>query len=158
MNIYLWLNNEQKGPFTAEMLKASVASKQMSPDQTACIEGGAEWKPLCKLIDLSNPPVVAEPPPQKETKVAAPEVIDEHNIDRRSVWGEVLTIFGGMLAVIFFIGLVCLFPENTRPAAPALLIVGAAGALQCFFFSFLVDVFTDIRWFLKKIAENQSQD
>ena len=158
MNIYLWLNNEQKGPFTAEMLKASVASKQMSPDQTACIEGGAEWKPLCKLIDLSNPPVVAEPPPQKETNGAAPQEVDELGINRRSGWADVLKFFGSASILLFFAGFFCLMSVNTRPAAPALLIVGAAGAIQCFFFSFLVDVFTDIRWFLKKIAENQSQD
>jgi hypothetical protein len=47
MNFYLWLNNEQKGAFIAEMLKTSVASKQMSRNQKACIEGGTEWKPLC---------------------------------------------------------------------------------------------------------------
>jgi hypothetical protein len=153
MNIYLWLNNEQKGPFTAEMLKASVASKQMSPNQTACIEGGTEWKLLCQLIDLSNPPVAAEPPPQKETKVAAPEVIEEYNIDRRSGWSGGLNGLGLFCIFLFFMGIVF-----SKQFGPTLLIVGAAGALQCFFFAFLINVFTDIRWFLKKIAENQSQD
>ena len=158
MNIYLWLNNEQKGPFTAEMLKASVASNQMSPNQTACIEGGTEGKPLCQLIDLSNPPVAAEPPPQKETKAATPQVIDEYNIDRRSGWSGGLTALGLFSILLFFIGIVCFNDRTAAPFAPTLLIVGAVGALQCFFFAFLVDVFTDIRWFLKKIAENQPRD
>jgi hypothetical protein len=110
------------------------------------------------LIDLSNPPVVAEPPPKKETKVEAPKVIDEYNIQKRPEWADASKFFRAISLLLIFLSVVCVFSEKTAMAAPAFFIVGAVGALQCFFFSFLVDVFTDIRWFLKKIAENQLPD
>jgi hypothetical protein len=34
--------------------------------------------------------------------------------------------------------------------------VGLAGGIQCFFFSFLIEIITDIRWFLKKLVDAKS--
>jgi len=36
-----------------------------------------------------------------------------------------------------------------------ILVAGIAFGLQAFFFAFLVDVFTDIRWFLKRLVDKQ---
>jgi hypothetical protein len=35
------------------------------------------------------------------------------------------------------------------------LAIGAAGAIQSFLFAFLIDLFTDIRWFLKKLVDGR---
>jgi len=72
----------------------------------------------------------------------------------RSGWSLTFTLLGwiGVIA-----GCACgvFYFDASRDTQSSLLtgaIAGIAGGLQALLFGFLIDVFTDIRWYLKKIA------
>lgn len=76
-------------------------------------------------------------------------------ITRRSGWSGFLTALG---IVNFIIGLGgCMVTGDRIDTGTPLifLVVGMAVGLQCLFFSFLVNVFTDIRWFLKQLVDRE---
>lgn len=78
---------------------------------------------------------------------------------RRSKWSSTFTIIGWILLVG---GLLCvfsfLFSESDETASSLLTgaIAGIAGGLHALLFGFLINVFTDIRWYLAKIANKDS--
>ena len=55
------------------------------------------------------------------------------------------------------VGTFLYFNSESTSSSIILLIVGLITAIQSFFFSFLINVFTDIRWFLSQIAEKQKE-
>lgn len=77
------------------------------------------------------------------------------NISRRSAWAMLLRVLGSLF-LIAGLGLALIFirphatPQNFLFAGSV-----AAAGIQFFFFAFLVDVFTDIRWFLKEMSERE---
>lgn len=81
----------------------------------------------------------------------------EPNLTRRSEWSGFLNVMGvlclvggvGGCAVSSGVG------EHLTAASWMILVAGIAFGLQAFFFAFLVDVFTDIRWFLKRLVDKQ---
>jgi hypothetical protein len=54
MSIYLWPDDKQRGPFTLESLKSSMASGRVFASQTACCKSGTEWLPLSQLLNLAS--------------------------------------------------------------------------------------------------------
>ena len=86
--------------------------------------------------------------------------------NRRSGWSTVFRLLGAINFFIFVIAigwgkLQDLEPSMTRIDSNILFWVGVfgfLGGIQCYFFAFLVDVFTDIRWFVSQIAERQMKD
>ena len=77
-------------------------------------------------------------------------------IERRSGWSLCLKIIGsiclagGVIAFLFTLG----NGSGNRSAAGFVpLFIGVGGCIQSFFCAFLIDVFTDIRWFLKKLVD-----
>ncbi len=70
----------------------------------------------------------------------------EENIKRRSGWGTFLRFLGG-------INLLGSWPGFAEKEWIGLIFV--ALGIQSFLFAFLVDVFTDIRWFIKKVSDNR---
>ena len=82
-------------------------------------------------------------------------------ITRRSSWGDVLKLLGGASLLIGVILLVVGLNYNKPEQAFAALTLFVAAAVNCFFFAFLVDVFTDIRWYLCQLngrVEAQSKE
>ena len=82
-------------------------------------------------------------------------------IDGHSSWATIFRFIGGLCILIGTVGLVALVKSGNNSANESvliLIIVGFAGAIQSFFLAFLIEVFTDIRGFLKKIAEGRSRD
>jgi hypothetical protein len=167
MNIYLWSNNQQTGPYTAESLRESVAAGQLSASQTACLEGETEWQPLSQLLNLAYPEAIIQKPQTKPNIgkkgndfLARPAVSAKadngYEIKRRSSWSTFFVFCGSLGGLIFFFGIFVFIAsknENDRALSLTLLLIGALSAVQCLFFSFVIDVFTDIRWFIKKISE-----
>ncbi len=86
-------------------------------------------------------------------------------IKRRSGWTEFLRVLGIISILVGLLGLFLLVisifmssnDNQSNQAGFILLIVGTVGAVQSFLFAFLVDVFTDTRWFIKKIADERSR-
>ena len=61
-----WLSSGDKpeGPFHAEHVAEWLKSGQISPDTTACREGGQEWKRLSEVDEFAQ--LVPPPPPRSE--------------------------------------------------------------------------------------------
>src|SRR5665213_1483366 len=77
-------------------------------------------------------------------------------IERRSWWSGFF-IFLGIIGLIItgVSGFSYLNAESS--SSITLVIVGIITTIQSFFFAFLINVFTDIRWFLSQIAEKQNK-
>ena len=67
-----------------------------------------------------------------------------------SIWAIILIIFGILLVVGGIISMVAL---EDRSGGWVYTVVLIGSGIQCFFCSFMVGVFTDIRWYLKKLVE-----
>ena len=78
---------------------------------------------------------------------------------RRSSWALFFLILGIFLLVVSFL---CLFfyfaalPQYKHPSQINFGIFGLVIGLQSLLFGFLINVFTDIRWYLAKIANRDS--
>ena len=77
---------------------------------------------------------------------------------RRSGWSTFFTWIGCGLLVVGVAFFVFALGAPGRDQGPFLTvaIVGLAGSLQSLFFGFVINVFTDIRWYLQKIANKDS--
>tara|TARA_Y100000287_G_C13968709_1_gene232315 strand:+ start:269 stop:562 length:294 start_codon:yes stop_codon:yes gene_type:complete len=75
---------------------------------------------------------------------------EEIKISRRSMWSSIQRIVGLVLVIL---GLLLLFLVDSmyeRFTAGTIVFIG----IQSLFISFLIDVFTDVRWYLSKINES----
>ncbi len=63
MQIFLYLNGEQVGPFTEPDIRSKVASGEVSQADLGWHEGLAEWRPLNAILSII-PPVRKLPPPR----------------------------------------------------------------------------------------------
>ena len=78
------------------------------------------------------------------------ETENEIKISRRSIWSSIQRIVGLVLVIL---GLLLLFLGDSiyeRFTAGTIVFIG----IQSLFISFLIDVFTDVRWYLSKVSEN----
>ena len=77
---------------------------------------------------------------------------------RRSGWSFTFTIIGWLLLALALGCGVFYFDARTSEQGTYLtgVIAGLAGGLQALLFGFLIDVFTDIRWYLQKMANKDS--
>lgn len=106
----------------------------------------------------------ARPPPQvtEEEKKAQGTAIapTQYFPDQKSGWTSflrimaVLSLIAGLLGCIMFLS-----SDNGRPSdaetreAFIVAALGLGSCIQLFLFAFLVDVFTDIRWYLSKLSQ-----
>jgi len=61
MNIYLYLNDQQTGPYTEEQLRTMLISGTINTEQLSWHEGLAEWQPLKTILSIAPIPT----PPQR---------------------------------------------------------------------------------------------
>jgi ribosomal protein S19 len=54
VNIYIYQNEEQVGPFSEEEMKAKVASGEIQPDEQAWTEEKGEWAALNSIIEIEE--------------------------------------------------------------------------------------------------------
>jgi hypothetical protein len=78
----------------------------------------------------------------------------ETSISRRSGWADLCIVNGVICLLLAFYGTISFFDKKSDYAF-YLAVVSTVGAANSFFFAFLVNVFTDIRWFLMEIRDNQ---
>lgn len=76
---------------------------------------------------------------------------DEIEITRRSGWSDALAILGvlNLLGALILL-LIALNADKSGLGFEAFVLF-AAIAVNCFLFAFLVNVFTDIRWYLRQL-------
>jgi hypothetical protein len=74
MDILIWKNDEQHGPYSGEEMTQHLLSGRFTPEDMAWTEGRTEWVPLASLLptatDPSSPPqnpiCQQEPAPQEQ--------------------------------------------------------------------------------------------
>jgi hypothetical protein len=106
------------------------------------------------IFDILNTPLTKPKP--------IPPVIEGTQVFHipRSGWSGFFIFLGCVGILIAGISiLVALSSDSTEQTniSVALIIVGIAGAIQSFFLSFLINVFTDMRWLLSQIAGKQKE-
>ena len=82
----------------------------------------------------------------------------EDEIARRSGWATFLRVSGFVSILIGLVGILVGLAGDNMQVGVVIFTTGLVGAIQSFFFAFLVDVFTDMRWFIKKLADEHSHD
>jgi len=156
----LWLLSDSRGyesgPFTFAQLQERYAAHEINGDVLCMPKGflaASGWKPLSNYFpdfkggDVSHIAVSVQP--QGSTTLAT------EFIERRSGWATFLRVVG---CVNILVGLIGFVASDDKRLGGILLAIGLVGVIQSFLFAFLVDVFTDIRWFVKKIADERSPD
>ena len=119
--------------------------------------------PTCKgQITVPTKPIAPPVTPQpaiKSVPVAPGSVSPkspELYIERRSGWSSLLKVIGCIclgVGVIAFLSTLGNGSGDRSTVAFIPLLIGVGGFIQLLFFAFLLDVFTDIRWFLKKLVD-----
>jgi hypothetical protein len=74
MDIYLWKDGAERGPYSLDELREAVAKGEIDRRQTARLDSATEWQPLDALVSIDEPeqpaPSVA---PAPLPTVASPE-------------------------------------------------------------------------------------
>jgi hypothetical protein len=66
-NIYLYINNEQVGPFAEEKIKRYLKEGRIQPSDLGWVEGATGWKPISEMLGLPIARQVESIPLQSET-------------------------------------------------------------------------------------------
>ena len=69
MEIFIWKNGNQAGPFSEEQVLGMVSAGLASTDDLAWVEGATSWQPLSGILRLSRPPPI---PQTSESQVTRP--------------------------------------------------------------------------------------
>ncbi|MBM3877835.1 MAG: DUF4339 domain-containing protein [Verrucomicrobia bacterium] len=146
-------SGKETGPFTFAELQRRFAAQEIDGNTEACPQklfGG--WQRLdffFPVFKTASPLLTDSVQPQGSATLAT------ELIERRSGWATFLRVVG---CVNILVGLIGFVASDDNRIGGILLAIGLVGVIQSFFFAFLVDVFTDIRWFVKKIADERSPD
>jgi hypothetical protein len=71
MNYILWISGQEHGPYTLEQIQQSIDDGGITPQQTARIEDGVDWKPIQQIARLKHP-TPKKPEPKLTMASAAP--------------------------------------------------------------------------------------
>jgi hypothetical protein len=91
------------------------------------------------------------------------EIEQPIKISRRSGWSDFFIFLGVLVVLATGVILVFCITDSSQLNSSdmsffvTLIIVGVAVSIQSFFFAFLINVFTDIRWFLKELKDKQGR-
>ena len=66
-NIYLYINNEQIGPFAEEKIRSYLEEGRIQPSDLGWFEGAPDWKPISEMLGLPHARPVQPPPLQSKT-------------------------------------------------------------------------------------------
>jgi hypothetical protein len=75
-------------------------------------------------------------------------------ITRRSGWSSFMKVIGWLCVVLGSIGLGASMALNGGTSEKTTILIAIAIGIQSLFLAFVIDVITDIRWFLKEISFN----
>jgi hypothetical protein len=150
-------NGKFIGAYTIEQIAARVQAGEIQEDYVVTESNGPSYNQLLKMgsatwVTISQ--LLSSAPAACPTTTPVTAVLTEF-VERRSGWATFLRVVGGINILVGLIGFVA---SDDKRIGGILLAIGLVGVIQSFFFAFLVDVFTDIRWFIKKIADERSHD
>jgi hypothetical protein len=106
MDIYLWKDGGERGPYTLDELREAVASGEIDRRQTARLDSATEWQPLDSLvsIDEAEQTVPSAAPTPLPTVAPAEESVVEPNDPPHSMLpgcfqlGSVLPFLGAFVS------------------------------------------------------------
>jgi hypothetical protein len=160
---YVSQTGESQGPLSLKEMKSEMESLRgiISSETEVCEEGGTAWISLASALKQFNQ---AEQQVQSKVEYQASSVQETTHgdrspptigaldtsgrVERRSPWAILQFICGGICIIV---GFVLLNKSITRIAGGAFFLIG----IQAFFVGFLINVFTDIRWFLQESLKVQ---
>jgi len=144
---------------TIEKLRASVEEGAVGLDWLVCrVGGGSEERvTIGELMKLHHPPTDSKAAPS--ASITSAKIFSSPAVpERTSKWSGIFRLLGiiGILVSLFGVGAVIL-GERTSIKEDGFIIAtaGLISCIHCFFLGFLVDIFTDIRWYLAKLTMKQ---
>ncbi len=66
-NIYLYINNQQVGPFAEEKIRSYLEEGRIQPSDFSWVEGASAWKPISEMLGLSTARPLQSPPLQSKS-------------------------------------------------------------------------------------------
>lgn len=160
---YVSKTGEPQGPLSLKEMKSEMESLRgiISSETEVCEEGGTNWITLASALKQLHQ---AEQQVQSKVEHQASSVQEttygdrsppsigaldtSGRVERRSPWA-ILQFICGVICIIA--GLALLDDRRTQITGGALIVIG----VQAFFVGFLINVFTDIRWFLQESLKVQ---
>ncbi len=158
---YVSKTGEPQGPLSLKEMKSEMESLRgiISSETEVCEEGGTNWITLASALKQFHQ---AEQQVQSKVEHQSSSVQETTYGDRSPPSISALDTSGRVerrspWAILqFFCGAICIFAGfpilNKSPiAGGAFILIG----IQAFFVGFLINVFTDIRWFLQESLKVQ---
>jgi|GEM_PF-5078820 len=134
--VFLWESGASAGPFDVASVWERIRENRLAPGTLFSFDQ-ADWKPLHQLP--------AEPTVAK--RLNPPVVV---HFARGSEWSTFLRIAGTVCVVG---GLILAYTRESM----SWVFIGVGGGVTSYFWAFLVDVFTDIRWLLNDIRQSKDR-
>ena len=163
---YITLDGKkQEGWVRAKNLTEAQLIVRKYPDFSAFAYIGASYIPESESGADARKPEDRNLPPKgtqqnvtnsrEEEKIYVPPIsINDVNHSESSGGAIFYRVCGGIAFVFGLIGTIAVAQKNEE-AGFQLAVMAIALTLTCFLFAFLIDVLTDMRHYLKRIAENQ---
>lgn len=150
------------GKYTLAQLRQKAQRGELSRDWRVgeVLEPGGQHPSvlitsLPELADLHGQLAVPAGTPAEMMQWAAES---EPEITRGSAWYTFFMVLGCFSLGVGSIGTLMALGYGNGSMAIKLFADGVGGAILFFFLAFLVDVLTDIRWFLKNLSDNVQHD
>jgi hypothetical protein len=136
---FVWPRDSRdvSGPLTLIQIKQALAEQRIAP----------EFGTVEDIGQSANTINTSEIHQTVEALLAEGRIV----ITRRSGWATFATVAAALFGVIAAIGFF-IFLENEEPFMLIICVAGIAGCIQFAFLSFLINVFTDVRWYLSELV------
>ena len=115
MQIFLYQNEQQIGPFDENQIRSMVSAGTISQTDMGWHEGLAEWKPLNAILSFVTPPPppisAPQPPPMN------PQLPEAKSVGEKKKTG--CAAKGCLVLVIFFVGAILLSVVSKNASSPS---------------------------------------
>jgi hypothetical protein len=97
MNIYLYLNDQQTGPYSEEQLREMLVAGNINPLQLAWHEGLTEWQPLNTILSIV--PVFPPPPSRLQSTIVTTQLTSKPIKAVLALFGLAFVVCGSGAAI-----------------------------------------------------------
>mgnify|MGYP005659836267 CR=1 FL=1 len=148
---YVSKTGESQGPLSLKEMKSEMWTRGIISNETkVCEEGGTKWITLAsalKQFHKTEQPVQSKVGHQASSVQETSDISIEDQVERRSPWAILQFICGVICIITGFV----FISDSKQITGVAFIVIG----VQAFLGGFLINVFTDIRWFLQESLKVQ---
>ena len=148
---YISKTGESQGPLSLKEMKSEMWTRGIISNETkVCEEGGTKWITLAsalKQFHKTEQPVQSKVGHQASSVQETSDIFIEDQVERRSPWAILQFICGVICIITGFV----FISDSKQITGVAFIVIG----VQAFLGGFLINVFTDIRWFLQESLKVQ---